>query len=29
MLIAIEEDGIYKLKKNGERELAIKFNYEG
>lgn len=29
MLIAIEEDGIYKLKKNGERELAIKFNYGG
>ena len=29
MLIAIEEDGIYKLKKNGDRELAIKFNYVG
>jgi len=29
MQIAIEEDGIYKLKKNGERELAIKFNYVG
>ena len=29
MQIAIEEDGIYRLKKNGERELAIKFNYVG
>lgn len=29
MRISIEEDGIYKLKKNGERELAIKFNYVG
>ena len=29
MLIAIEEDGIYKLKKNGDRALAIKFNYVG
>ena len=27
MMIAIEEDGVYKLKKNGERELVIKFNY--
>lgn len=29
MRISIEENGIYKLKKNGDRELAIKFNYEG
>ena len=29
MLIAIDADGIYKLKKNGDRELAIKFNYVG
>lgn len=29
MQIAIEEDGIYRLKKSGERELAIKFNYVG
>lgn len=28
MRIAIEEDGIYKLKKNGEREKVVNFVYE-